>query len=208
MNPKIIFTGIALLAATFAQAAEKHPFNVQGLYSETCSCRAPCPCEMIGLNKGCEGFGALQLSAGNYNGQDLSGMKAAYVTEPGEWVIVYLQAANPAQTKAAREFLTAVFSNWGNVEAIKDAKVAIAGQGGNYTVTVNDGAILSYQTKVVLGGDRKTPIAHTNIADPLNQTFYQALSESGTFKDSGREITLKKGTNAYFNDKMDSKGEI
>lgn len=208
MTSKSTFAGIVLLAATSVQAADKHPFNVQGLYSETCSCSAPCPCELIGLKKGCEGFGAMQLSSGSYNGQDLSGMKAAYAVAPGDWVIVYVQPAKPEQSKAAREFLMAVFTNWGRVEAIKDAKVDIAGQGGNYTVAVDDGKIMRYQTKVVLGGDKKTPIAHTNISDPLNHTFFQALSESGVFKDDGREITLDKGTNSYFNDKMDSKGEL
>ena len=208
MNPLIIPTVITLLAAASLQAADKHPFNIRGLYSETCSCHAPCPCEMIGLEKGCEGVGAMQLSSGSYNGQDLSGMKAAYAVAPGEWVIVYVQPAKPEQAKAAREFLMAVFSNWGKVEAIKDAKIDITGKGGNYTVAVDDGKIMKYQTKVVLGGDQKSPIAHMNIADPLNHTFFQALSESGTFKDGGHTITLGKGTNSYFNEQMDGHGEL
>ena len=209
MKPQMVLAGIVLLAAaSSAQAADKHPFNVQGLYSEACSCNAPCPCEMIGLMKGCEGVGAMQLSSGSYNGQDLSGMKAAYAVAPGNWVIIYVQPANPGQAKAAREFLTAVYSNWGKVEAVKEAKVDISGEGGNYTVSVDDGKIMKYQTKVVLGADKKSPIAHTNIADPLNQTFLQALNESTTFKDGAHAFTLDKGTNSYFNDKMDSKGEL
>ena len=208
MKLPIGFAGVVLLAAASMQAAEKQPFNVQGVYSETCSCKAPCRCEMMGLEMGCEGVGAMQLSSGSYNGQDLSGLKAAYAVAPGDWVIVYMQPAKAEQAKAAREFLMAVYSNWGKVEAIKDAKIDIAGKDGNYTVTVDDGKIMKYQTKVVLGGDKKSPVGHTNIADPLNHTFFQALSESCVFKDGGHEITLKKGTNSYFNDKMESKGEL
>lgn len=208
MKRSIGFAGVVLLAAASLQAAEKHPFNVQGLYSETCSCRAPCRCEMMGLEMGCQGIGAMHVLSGSYNGQDLSGMKAAYATEPGDWVVVYVQLARPEQAKAAREFLAAVYGNWGKVEAIKDAKIDIVGQGGNYTVTVDDGKIMRYQTKAVLGGDKKSPIAHTNIADPLNQTFLQGLSESGVYKDGGHEIVLKKGTNSYFNDKMASSGDL
>ena len=208
MNTQLILAGIVLLAAESVQATEKHPFNLQGLYSETCSCSAPCPCELIGTEKGCEGFGSLQLSAGKYNGQDLSGLKAVYAVAPGNWVAVYFQTAKPEQAKAAREFLTAVYTNWGKIEAIKEAKIDISGKGGNYTVTVDGGKIMKYQTKVVLGADHKNPIAHSNISDPLNHTFFQALSESGTYNDNGHTITLEKGTNAYFNDKMDASGEL
>ncbi len=67
---------------------------------------------------------------------------------------------------------------------------------------------MKYQTKVVLGSDHKTLIVHTNISDPLNSPFFQVLSESGVYNDNGRTITLEKGTNSYFNDKMDASGEL
>lgn len=207
MNSRLIVC--AFFAATASlSAAEKHPYNVKGIYSEACSCDVTCSCEMTGLKMGCEGVGALQITSGTYDGQDLSGLKAAYATQPGQWVRLYVQTANPKQAKAAREFLTAVYSERGKVESIKDAKIDIKGNAGNYTVTVDDGKVMKYQTKAVLGADKKTAIAHSNIADPLNSTFMQAKNESCTYKDDNRAISLDEGKNAFFNDQMDGKGEI
>lgn len=205
---KFVMMLALILAASQVRAADKHPFKATGLYTETCSCKAPCACEMVGLNKGCIGVGALQLSGGSYDGKDLAGVKAAYATEPGNWVVVYVQAASAEQREAAAAFLTAVFSGWGKVEAVKDARIDISGDGGNYIVSVDDGKIMKYQTAVVLGADKKTPILHENVADTLNKTFKQGLSVSCTFKDGDHEINLDKGRNAFFNDTMDASGEI
>jgi hypothetical protein len=198
----------AVLAVAGVQAAEKQAFKAKGFYTETCSCKAPCSCLLTGLNKGCLGVGALDLKGGSYNGVNLAGLKAAYATEPGDWVRLYVQAANDEQRKAGEAFLTAVFSNWGKVEAVKAAKVDIANHDGHITVSVDDGKIMKYVTTVVLGGDKKTPVVHLNFPDLLNSTFKQGLSESCTYKDDNREITLEKGRNAYFNDEMNAKGEI
>jgi hypothetical protein len=198
----------ALLAAANLQAGDKHPFTAKGLYSEACSCRPPCRCELFGLKKGCEGVGALQLTGGTYDGTDLTGLKAAYATEPGNWVRIYIQAANDEQRKAGAAFLTAVYSGFGKVEEVKDAKVEIANDNGNFTVSVDGEKIMKYETKAYLGGDKKTPVTYTNIPDPLNSVFKQGISESATYKDGGHEITLDKGRNAFFNDEMNSSGEI
>ena len=209
MKQYMLMAVVMAATAIQAQAGDTHPFKAKGLYTETCSCRAPCKCEMFGmLEKGCEGVGAMQLAGGSYDGKDLTGMKAAYAVEPGNWVLVYVQPANEEQRKPAEAFLRAVFSAWGKVEAIKDAKIDIAGENGNYKVSVDDGKIMKYETKVVLGGDKKTAVTHGNIGDPLNQTFKQGLSESAMFKDGNHEFTLEKGRNAYFNDEMNANGDI
>lgn len=61
--------------------------------------------------------------------------------------------------------------------------------------------------KSVLGGDKRSPIAHSNTRNALVSTFLQAKSISGSFKDGERSITLKE-SNSYFNDKMKSSGKI
>ena len=66
---KFVMMLALILAASQVRAADKHPFKATGLYTETCSCKAPCACEMVGLNKGCIGVGALQLSGGSYDGK-------------------------------------------------------------------------------------------------------------------------------------------
>lgn len=196
------------VSTALANAAGKHPFDVKGVYAEACSCKPPCGCEMTGLSMGCQGVGALQLTSGTYDGQDLSGLKAAYAVEPGSWVVIYIQPAKPGQTEAAKAFLSAVYHDWGKIEAVKEATIDITGEAGNYSVKVDDGKIMSFQTKVVLGGDKKTPVSHTNVADALNQTFMQALNESCTYQDGDHKFSLKAGSNSYFNDHMDSRGEL
>ena len=209
MKRSLIVAAVLLAAAFQTQAADKHPFAAKGLMTETCSCRPPCKCDLSGVpEKSCEGVGAFQLSGGSYDGKDLAGLKAAYAVEPGEWVRVYIQAANDEQRKAGEAFFTSYFSAWGKLESVKDAKIEIAGENGNYTVSVDDGKIMKYETKVTLGGDQKTAMAHTNVNDPLNHVLKQGSSESATYSDGGHSFTLEKGRNAYFNDELDSKGEL
>lgn len=206
-NTLSLMTVALLFAAGSASAVEKHPFKVGGLFTETCSCHAPCPCEMIALMPGCVGVGAFSLTSGEYDGHDLSGVKAAYAVKPGEWVRLYIQA-KPEQREAAAAFFSAVYRDWGKLEAVKDATVDISGTDGKYTVTVNGGKIMRYETEVVLGADKKTAITHTNVKNTLNTTVKQGLSVSATFRDDNRKFELKKGRNAYFNDVMNSAGEI
>jgi hypothetical protein len=208
MRMQVVVIAALLAGATAAQAADKQPYKVKGLFVETCSCHAPCGCEMVGLKSGCLGVGAMTISAGSYHGQDLAGVKAAYAGAPGDWMRIYIQADSPEKRKAAEAFLTAVYSAWGKIDAVKDAKIDITGDYGKYTVTVDAGKIMKYETEVVLGGDKKTAVTHQNVADPLNTTFKQALGVSCEFKDEARSFTLEKGRNAFFNDTMSAEGEI
>jgi hypothetical protein len=207
MKSHVIVALLLFAASLPAGAGDKHAFSVRGLYSETCSCRPPCGCEMTGLTMGCLGVGALQISGGTYDGKDLAGLKAAYAVAPGDWVRLYVQA-EPEKREAAEAFLRAVFSAWGKIESVKDAKIDIAEDKGNISVAVDDGKLMAYKTEAVLGADKQTPVMHSNVNDTLNHTFKQGLSVSCTYKDGDREITLEKGRNAYFNDAMDTNGEI
>lgn len=209
MKSLFAFTCAVLAAAASLHAADKRPFNIKGLYTEACSCTVPCSCALTGeMSSGCEGVGALHVTSGKYNREDLSGLKAAFATGSDGWVRIYMQPANPKQAQPARDFLTAYFGSHGKVEDVKEAKVDITGSAGAYTVAVDDGSVMKFETKPMLGGDNKTAMSHGNLKDPLLTMVMQGTSESGTYKDAGHEINLEKGHNAYFNDKLNAKGDI
>jgi len=137
----------------------------------------------------------------------LNGVKIAYATVPGEWVRLYVDVRDPQQQEAATAFARAVYGTFGPIEAVKPAHIQLAGQGGKYTVSVDDGKIMQYTTEPVLGGDQRTPIVIGNIHDPLHPTVMQGKTISGTYQDGDRSFTLKD-SNSYFTDRMRNRGKL
>jgi hypothetical protein len=197
----------ASLGPRAAQAQEKQPFTVSGSYVEGCSCSGPCPCELTGVAHGCSGVGGVSIATGSYMGTDLAGAKIAYATAPGDWVRVYVDAANPAQREAATAFAKAVFGPFGKIEEVKPAKIDLSGSEGHDTLSVDNGNIMQLTTEPVLGGDNRTPIAIHNIKDPLHPTVMQGKTITGSYHDGDHSFTLKD-SNSYFNDHVKSKGKI
>jgi hypothetical protein len=209
MKHAIAFIGLLSLVV-IARAANKQPFKLSGLYTETCACSAPCKCELTGdVPPSCVGVGALKLTAEDFGGQDLSGVGIAYAGKPGEWIRIYIDAPDKAHRETAEKLARLAFANWGKMEAVKDAKVAINGTGGAYTVTVDGGNVMKYYTAPILGGDGKTAVSYSNTFDPWTHLFLQAKSTDAVFyHDDNRSIELDKGRNAYFNDTMRTSGEL
>jgi hypothetical protein len=197
----------ACIATPVQAAPQKQAFKVVGQYVEGCSCMGVCPCELTGLRNGCAGVGALNISSGSYNGVDLSGVKIAYATTPGNWVRLYVDAANPSQRAAASAFGSAVWSAFGKIEAVKTAKIAFAGAAGKYQVLVDGGKVMRFSSVPVLGGDGKTPISHSNTSDLLNPTFWQGRTVAASYHDGARSMSLK-GTNSYFNSHVNRSGTV
>lgn len=188
-------------------AADTQPFNISGLYVEGCSCSAPCGCELIGLEHGCQGVGAVSLTSGKYKGMDISGAKIVYAGVPSSWIKLYIDVKDPAKENAVKSFAEAAFGPMGKVESVKNAKIDIAGKNGKYSLSVDDGKIMKFESEPVLGGDKKTPVAHTNTNNLLVKTFLQAKTISATYSDGDRNFTLKD-SNSYFNNKMKTAGKM
>jgi hypothetical protein len=201
---------LLLSVALAARAADKMPFNVSGVYTETCACSAPCKCELTGdVPPSCQGVGAFKLTSGTFGGNDLAGVSVAYAGKPGEWIRVYIDAPDKAHHDAAEKLMRAAFAVWGNMEAVTDAKVEIAGTYGAYTVTVDGGKIMKYTMAPLMGGDGKTALAHSNTFNPLTHTFLQGKSADAlAYHDGDRSILLDAGRNAYFNDMMQTSGQL
>jgi hypothetical protein len=209
MKHAIAFVVLMSLALA-VRAADKLPFKVAGVYTETCACPAPCKCELTGdVPPSCQGVGAFKLTSGSYGGDDLAGVSVAYAGKPGEWIRVYIDAPDKAHHDAAEKLIRASFAAWGKMEAVKDAKIAIAGTYGAYTITVDGGNIMKYTTAPLMGGDGKTALAHSNTFNPLTHTFLQGKSADAlVYHDGDRSIELDKGRNAYFNDMMETSGQL
>jgi hypothetical protein len=208
---KHVIAFVLLLSLTLAaRAADKVPYKVAGVYTETCACSVPCKCELTGeVPSSCIGVGAFKFTAGNFAGADLSGVSIAYAGKPGEWIRIYIDAPDQAHRMAAEKLSRAAFAAWGTFEAVKDAKVDIAGTYGAYTVTVDGGKIMKYTSAPVLGGDGKTALSIGNVFNPLTSVFLQGKSTAPTvYHDDTRTFELSEGRNAYFNDKMNTSGQL
>jgi hypothetical protein len=189
-------------------AKDAKDFSIEGNYVEACSCRAPCPCELVGPNMSCEGVGAYQIDKGAYGGEDISGVRFAYSLYIGKEVHIYLDAPDAAKKAAGEKFARAQLAGFGPCKGVHDAKVEITGKDGAYTAKVDGGKIMTLVTEPMLGGDKKTPVVHSNTMDALNPTMYQAAVVSCTYADGDKKITLEKGRNSYFNQKMKSSGKL
>ena len=207
---KRTFSVLGLLSiAVVAHAGDKVLYKLAGVFTETCACGIPCKCELTGeVFSNCQGVGVFKITSGSYAGADLSGVTIAYAVKPGEWVRAYIDAPDKSRRDAAEKFARAVYKDWGTMEAVKDAKIAIQGTNGNYTVSVDGGTIMSYTIEPVLGGDGKTALTHGNTHNALTSTFYQAKSKSMAYRDDTRTIELASGRNGYFNDRMEKSGQL
>jgi hypothetical protein len=199
-----------LALASPLHAEGKHSFHLSGIYTDTCSCRVPCLCNLTGETPdSCLGVGAVAIGHGDYSGSDLSGVRFAYAMLMGVWVRLYIDAPDAAHRAAAEKFLRALCADWGKLESVRDAKIEIARKDGAYAVKVDDGRILEYAISPVMGGDGRTPLLYTNTQSLISNTFLQGKSAVPTvYHDGARSFDIAAGRNAYFNDKAESRGSL
>jgi hypothetical protein len=191
-----------------APAAATADFSVEGMFVDCCSCMPPCPCELTEVAMGCMGVGAHQISSGTYAGADLVGAKIAHAKVVGEWVNLYIDAKDEKQRPAAEKFGRAAFAKFGPIKQVKAARIEVRGADGKYTVTVDGGKIMKFQTEPLLGGDGKNPIGYNNIKNAVNPMVYQGRVVSATYTDAGKKVTVERGRNSHFNPKLKSSGKI
>jgi len=197
-----------LLPVSFVRAKdeEKRPFEIEGMYVEGCSCRPPCACELTGVEMGCQGVGAFRFTGGKYMDTSLAGTGFAYGVEPGKWVRIYVDAKDAKQKEAVTALAKAALKDFGPCEGVKDAKVEVTGDGGKYSVKVDDAFTLT--TEPILGGDGKTPLVYSNIHDPLHPDVMQAKTTKCEYKDDKHSFKLDEGCNAYFHPKLKVSGKL
>ena len=203
----LLFAVAGLQSTVPAWAAEAAEYHAVGTFIDGCSCSVPCLCDLGGTPHGCQGAGVMAFTSGSYKGIDLTGAKVAYATAPGNWIRFYVDTKSPQQEEAVTALAKGVFHEFGKVEAVKKASVALTGKAGRYTLSVDGGKILELTTEPVLGGDKKTPLTHGNVFNPLSPTVMQGKTVKATFHDGDRSFTLG-GSNAYFNASAKSSGKV
>ena len=199
----ILITTALLISGSHA----KLPVQFDGMYVEGCSCSPPCPCEITGLNMGCQGVGGFAISRGTFQGQDLSNVKIAYATAPGDWVACYVDAPTDAKRSAGAALAKAAFGAWGKMAAVKTAPIEITGSQGSYTLTVDGGRVMSLKTAPFPGLDKGKPITYSNINSVMHPVVMQAKTVSCTYRDGDKTFTLKD-SNAYYNPALKANGVL
>jgi hypothetical protein len=204
----VILLSLALATPSFA--ADKQPYHLSGIYTDTCTCSIPCTCDLTGDSPSmCKGVGAVAITHGDFSGADLSGVRFAYALVMGDWLRLYIDAPDPAHRAAAEKFLRVFCADWGKLESVGDAKIEIQERDGGYAVQVDGGKVMKFVIAPVIGGDGKTPLAHTNTHGAVTSTFLQGKSAIGTtYRDGIRSFDIPAGRNAYFNDKVDGGGSL
>jgi len=197
---------VVLAAAAFG--AEKKPYHIAGVYTDTCTCRIPCTCDLTGdTPDSCLGVGVVGITRGDFSGSDLSGVRFAWAMDMGKWVRIYIDAPDATHRAAAEQFVRALCTDWGKMEAIRDAKIEITAKNGGYTAKVNGGSTMDFEIAPVIGGDGKTPLVHSNTHSQLTSTFLQGSSaKQSVFHDDDRVFNIAAGRNGYFDPNMDHTG--
>ena len=191
-----------------AQKAEPKDFSIEGFYSEACSCSAPCPCELTGPIMSCKGVGAYQFDKGRYGSDDFSGCRMAYSLYIGKSVQLYIDAPDETKRAAMEKFGRVALAAFGPITAVHASKVELSGKDGAYTIKVDGGKIMNCTSEPMFGGDKKTPVVHSNTFDALNPVMYQAQCISCTYADGDMKVTLDKGNNSFFNAHMKASGKL
>jgi len=203
----LVLVALVLAFSSIGANAQEKPFDLHGIYLEGCTCQVVCSCDLLGgMVPGCHVMGAMIISSGNYGNADLSGVKLAFAVAEN-WVRLYVQSKDSLQTKTIGDMVRAMFSDYGEVESINDAKIDLSGSDGNYTLTVNDGEVLTLKTQPVLGADGKTAVTYTNYPDPLFHTIMQGKVVSASYHDDKHDFTLKD-SNSFFNQDWSASGKI
>jgi hypothetical protein len=199
---------VSVAAAAFG--ADKKSYHVAGIYTDTCTCRIPCTCDLTGDGPdSCLSVGVVDINHGDFSGSDLSGVRFAWAMDSGKWVRIYIDAPDAAHRATAEQFLRALCANWGNMETIRDAKITISGKNGGFAANVNGGSTIDFEIAPVIGGDGKTALVYSNVHNQLTSTFLQGASaKPSVFHDDLRTFTIDAGRNGYFDPRMDKSGTL
>jgi hypothetical protein len=201
---------LAPLSPVRAGDEETHPFEVEGMYVEGCTCKPPCACELTGLDMTCQGVGAFRFTGGKYNDVSLAGVSVAYAGEAGTWARLYVDAKDAKQKDAVTALAKAALKDFAPCEKVLDAKIEITGSDGKYTAKVSDGKenLFTLTTEPILGGDGKTPLVYSNIHDPIHPEVMQGKTIKCEYKDDKHAFKIEEGSNAYFQPKLKASGKL
>lgn len=91
-----------------------HRWQFEANLAEACGCAIPCPCNFGRRTKmKCEGSRLIQLTSGNINGEELSGINFVTTFLMGKWTRIYVdETTSRDQRKAFDLLLNTAFSGF------------------------------------------------------------------------------------------------
>lgn len=206
----IVVFGIAAFAT--GSTSTESRWVLKGQWSDTCSCKVPCPC-MFGsgpTEKFCEGSSLIEVDEGHYGGVDIGGVKAIVTYRAGKWERIYVaDTATPEQADAVVAVipLAVPFMGKGEVETVEVVPISVE---RTETMIKYASPESSVHTEVVMGENGK-PIGIENL--PLKGLPFPEFHDHTQFKsvlskhDSDEHNFEWSGRNG-FTTKLDRAGEI
>ena len=186
LKPIIVFAGLAIAAVgvvAFAVASETtdSQWVLKAQWSDSCSCKAPCPC-MFGsgsTEEFCEGSSLLEVSEGHYGGVDLAGVTAMVTYRVGKYERIYVaDTATPEQAEAMIAVipLAVPFMGMGEVEVAEVAPVSFE---RTETMIKYSSPESSVHTEIVIG-ENGEPLSIENL--PLKGLPFPEFHDHVQFK--------------------------
>jgi hypothetical protein len=182
-------------------------FELRGMYLEGSDCGEAGAYAFHTAQRGCRGMAVMALNGGKFMNVDLNGAKLAYATETGNWVRIYVEAANPVQREATILFAREYLAPFGTIDSAREASITLTGDEGRYTATVDGGSTLQLSIEPVIGADQRRPIMISNSMNRLSPSLFQARLTRGTLRDGEKDLTIREG-NAFFNSDFKSDGKL
>jgi hypothetical protein len=188
-------------------------WHLKGSYAETCSCDLMCACN-FSFDHGatydfCRAALAFNISAGEIDGTDVSGLKAAFVIDTpkvmtdGNWrlgVFIDDQASDEQAEK-----LTAVFTGQlggpmealgplvGEMLGVERVPIEMVDDGVRHSVKVGDAIVFEIEDIVPFGVETGEPVRMTGMFHPVGSTLTAAEATRSKINAFGIEYEGKSG---------------
>jgi hypothetical protein len=195
--------GMGALAARSSMTESEWAFK--GSWSDTCSCKVPCPCFFgSGPTEAfCEGSSLLEVEKGHYGGVEIDGLAAVVSYRSGKWTRIYVtDTATPEQAEAFASVipLAVPFLGMGPTETVEVVPISV-----ERTETTLKYAVPESRVEIeAVMGDNGEPIRLANLPakglpfpEVHDHTQYKSVlskhdSEAHQFEWSGRSGFVSK----------------
>lgn len=117
--------GLAVMPAfgsTGAIGAPGRRWSFTAAVAECCSCAVPCPCNFGNpTDKACNGNRLIQITQGDFEGEDLAGIAFVVTFAMGNWTRLYIDAAlGDPQAAALDKLLPVAFAGYNRAARAKE----------------------------------------------------------------------------------------
>lgn len=210
-----VFASIVLLAGcagngggTDDTAGKPGAFHVRGDQVEACECDSVCPCifDKDVTYDQCQGWLALAVREGSYEGTDLAGVTAAVALlktdknlgkSMGKWEgkVWISDAASEAQRKGMTEVVkNSLGPAFGKLE-FAVGKVTVTGAGEHWELAV--AGVGEAKVTGIKGANGKVLVVHNSPSPIVMPVFNCALADSNTFSDGPVKWDYKGRNGGY-----------